>query len=150
MLQHWTDREEIALYQAKTVHDLRHIAIAVLERMAGEISMVCGPISTGGKGSKKENLKIFEKTVEVAVRKGYKVFNQLIFEEPMERMRPKNRYHYEVLDYFYRPIFASGHISNGLFISGWEKSFGSVKEYSYTKEFDVKVILLEPDFHLLR
>lgn len=128
-----TEADYSALRTVGNFPDLAVIAIGVLGRMknAGhQIVQICGPYSTGGLGTKELNAKRFDEAREAAEARGYAVFNQIPFEDAIQRIvatynLPAGEYCYDILHVFYRTIFESTHITKFLFIPGWESSTGA-------------------------
>ena len=58
-LKYWKFHNMLELKSAGNYSDLREIALDVLQRMPQPVGEVCGPISSGGKGSIEENMKYF-------------------------------------------------------------------------------------------
>lgn len=122
-----------SIKEAQNYQELLEVGMDVLENMRSEnslapIAMVCGPISTGGKGSRKENLRIFEMAIQRLSAGGLIVFSQMPFEKDMERIYksdPKLQ-GLRLLELFYRPIFQSGIIKLLCFMDGWEESVGAM------------------------
>ena len=134
---------------AANYQELLEVALDVLESMRSEnplapIAMLCGPISTGGKGSRQENLEVFELAIERASAGGLLVFSQMPFEENMDRIYksdPKLQ-GLMLLERFYRPIFKSGIIKLLCFIDGWEESVGAQWEYNTAVMLNIPRIYL--------
>ncbi len=110
------------------------IALAELRKFADGADMVCGPISTGGRGSIEANIQVFNATIAALQSEGRPVFNQVPYEEQILRLRtawqnssPENagKYCMPLLNDFYLPIFKSGHFKQGWFIPGWTSSYGA-------------------------
>ena len=144
MKRYWSRRDEINLKKAETFEDLRNIALNVLKRMPNPISMVAGPITSGGRGSIRKNIQEFKRNIRELGSRGIIVFNQMIFEEPMHRIM-KTDYYKEgnhLLETFYLPIFESGLIKNIYFISGWETSFGANWEHNQALRLGINIIYL--------
>ncbi|MBU6415368.1 DUF4406 domain-containing protein [Patescibacteria group bacterium] len=147
--RHFTKRDKSDLRKAKTFEDLAVIALRVLKRMhqterkrahPRNIGMVSGPISTGGLGSPDANIKAMRKTIRKLEQKGYCVFNQLPFEDPMWKIIKTPYYQGELhlLTKFYRPIFKSGFITIIHVMLNWNTSFGATWEHKETKRFRIK------------
>ena len=73
---------------AKSYRELLIVAIDVLDVMRDQkpwkhIAMVCGPITTGGRGSRDENLKVFSRAIAKLSADGLLVFSQMPFEDSM-------------------------------------------------------------------
>ncbi|MDO8590941.1 MAG: hypothetical protein Q7R65_03105, partial [bacterium] len=67
---YWTLEDFENLKRAETMAELLNIALVILDRMPKPISLVSGPISTGGLGSTSENLKVFAEAIEALAKTG--------------------------------------------------------------------------------
>lgn len=128
------------------------VALDVLEKMPTNLGQVCGPITSGGKGSLEENLRIFEKTILRLSLQGISIFNQLPFETTLERIwkvdkRDLKIKNLDLLEGFYLPIFESGFIKDLYFIYGWNSSFGTTWEHKEAKKIGLNIIYLPENFH---
>lgn len=141
---YWTPFNIFDLMESDTFEALFSVAHSILLRMPQPVAMVCGPISSGGKGSKEENLKIFKKTIKELSDKKIMIFSQMPFEEPMWRIQKTAYYKggYHTLEGFYLPIFESGLIKRFYFIRGWEGSFGAKWEYAQAKRLGIEIVYL--------
>jgi hypothetical protein len=93
-----------------------------------EIVQICGPMSTGGCGDFQRNMARFNAAIEVALRHGVAVFNQVLFQKEVIRIcnwKVGSPYPMELLETFYGRIFLSGFLTKGLFLPDWDTSFGS-------------------------
>ncbi|MBI5732745.1 DUF4406 domain-containing protein [Candidatus Jorgensenbacteria bacterium] len=129
---------------AKTFSGLSIVAMRIIKRMPQPVAMVSGPLSTGGLGSFKENLIVFEEAVQKLSGQGLYVFNQLPFEEHMWRIAqaPAYRGADELLEEFYLPIFESGLVKSIYFIKGWETSYGASWEHRHAERLNIECIYL--------
>lgn len=96
--------------------------------------MVFGPITTGGRGSPELNLYAFEASIKRLLAEGREIFNQIPYEPKLFQLSsiwrescPANRdaYCWPLLKEVYLPLFQSGFIVRGWFLSGWESSQGA-------------------------
>jgi len=134
---------------AKTYIELLEIALRIIESIEAEnpgipMAMVCGPISTGGKGSRNENLKIFERAIDRLAGGGLLIFSQMPFESDMERIYKSDPrlQGLRLLDEFYAPIFRTGLVSMLCFLPGWEKSIGANWEHQQATILNIPRIYL--------
>lgn len=141
---YWTPFDFFDLRNSTTFEALFVVAYSVLLRMPQPISMVCGPISSGGLGSKEKNLEVFRKTIKTLSDKGIIVFSQMPFEEPMWKIQktPYYRGGCHTLEGFYLPIFESGFIKRLYFIRGWESSLGATWEHAQAKRLGIEIVYL--------
>jgi len=142
--RYWTPFNIFDLTQAKTFEDLLSTAQSVLLRMPQPVSMVCGPITSGGRGSREENIKVFKKTIEELSNKNITIFSQMPFEGPMWRIQKTDYYkgNYHILEAFYLPIFESGLVKRFYFIPGWRLSFGAAWEHRQAKRLGIEIAYL--------
>ena len=143
MNNHWKKKHFKKLEKIEDFKGMLDIAFDILENTPKPIAQVCGPISTGGKGSIEENLKMFPKAAEWLARKGHNIFFQAPFEAPIQRLKLKySGYPYALLDEFYRPIFESKLINTFGFLPDWRSSVGSKWEHKQAKRLGINIIYL--------
>lgn len=144
--QFWTKEDWENLEKIESVKDLYFIAMGVINRMPRPIVQVCGPIATGGLGSIEANLDVFNETIKKLQKDGINVFDQMPFEEPMQKLKTKlsskGKYMNSILTDFYYPIFESGLVSTFYFMPGWQTSFGAKCEHEKAKELGIKIVYL--------
>ncbi|MCL5017470.1 MAG: DUF4406 domain-containing protein [Patescibacteria group bacterium] len=142
--RYWTPFDIFDLRRARSFESLFKVAHSVLLRMPQPVSMVCGPITSGGRGGRVENIKIFKKTIDELSAKNIEVFSQMPFERPIWKIQRISYCEggYNVLDSFYLPIFESGLIKAFYFIRGWESSFGAKWEHGQAKRLKIKIVYL--------
>ncbi|MFA6445654.1 MAG: hypothetical protein WCW14_00175 [Candidatus Paceibacterota bacterium] len=129
----WKRPEMDRLERAHSFHDLANIAIQfILPRMAitqKEVIQLCGPISTGGLGTKEANIKRFKTAIRIAKRKNLLVFDQMPFERAIAKLSAQHaargEYCDEILTVFYAGVFSSKMISKALFSPDWHTSKGA-------------------------
>jgi len=153
--EYYTRRVLKQIASANDYEDLSLIGRGVLMTMSHEhpfwpIAMVCGPISTGGKGSRKENLKVFSRAIDRISVDGLLVFSQMPFENDMERIFKSSPelQGTRLLEEFYLPIFKSGLIKLLCFLPGWENSIGATWEYEQAKTLSIPRIYLSDKYIL--
>ncbi|HUZ92667.1 MAG TPA: DUF4406 domain-containing protein [Candidatus Paceibacterota bacterium] len=124
------ERERIAC--VTTFEELGETAFLVLMRMVQPVCMVCGPISTGGRGSIEENLTQFEIAISMLAARGFHVFSQMPFERPMHRIKntPYYRDGLQLLEAFYLPIFEARLVRHLYFLPDWKTSEGARWEHA--------------------
>jgi hypothetical protein len=135
----------ISIVKAETFEELRDIALAITARMVQPVSMVCGPITSGGK-SKEDNIRIFCETIAELDGKGVSVFSQMPFESAMWRIVATPYYEggNHLLETFYLPLFGLGRIKKLYFIPGWSASVGASWEHEQAGRFNIEIYYL-PD-----
>lgn len=149
---HWTEEDMSILQTADSFQEAADVAVAVLARMKTTdrpIVQICGPMSTGGRGNLQENLALFQKAIEVATEKGLLVFNQIPFQEVIDRIDTVSKtgeYCHDILEVFYRRVFESGYIDKALFLPGWEGSFGATWERNLVVKLGISIEDYPPEW----
>jgi len=144
-----TTREKRLLQCAEEISDVTEIAKAVLRRMKSErrekrlqseIIMICGPMANGGLGLE-ANLERFRLAIKRAKKEGFLVFDQLPFQEVLNRTCPqkKNGNNVLILGGFYRPLFESRFFERAFFLPEWQTSFGARWEKSLLQQLRIPV-----------
>ncbi|MCR4311476.1 MAG: DUF4406 domain-containing protein [Candidatus Taylorbacteria bacterium] len=141
----WTKDDFEKVNRATTMPELLAIALDILGRMPDPVSLVTGPITTGGKGSVSENMEVFKVYISKLQKEGRTVFNQLPFEHAFSELAKKSalEYYTPILDDFFLPLFKSGKISEMCFIPGWESSTGARWESGVADELGIKKAFLQ-------
>ena len=128
----WSLKSFIALEDAKSFSHLVPIAVGILECFEEPVTIVSGPISTGGLGTREHNMAVFRAVIQRLQSQNRSVFDQTPFENVLFRIsrewfsqNPMETYCMPILEDFYEPIFSSGLISRIAFIRGWQSSFGA-------------------------
>lgn len=144
MRKYWTAEDWRSLQEAQTYGDLLKIAFVVAKRMPQPLGQVCGPISTGGRGSIAENMRAINESIEKLNNDGIHIFDQIPFEDPMRRIRTSlvNRYPAQLLEEFYLALFESGLIKTLYFLPGWKSSMGATWEHEQAKRLGINIIYL--------
>lgn len=120
--------------EADTFEALAEVAIKNLCGRKG-LSIVCGPITTGGTGNQTHNFEVFNATIRGLERRGKQLFNQVPYEFGLRRLAYKweaegnSGYCMPILTVFYSRVFESGAVTEGWFIPGWKSSFGARWEH---------------------
>lgn len=145
MHEHWTNTEVEALKRASTFEQTADIAIVILASMRAldqPVVQICGPMSTGGLGNLNRNLAYFQRAIDVASEKGLTVFNQIPFQQAIDRIdqvSKNGQYCMDILEVFYRRVFESGHISKTLFLPDWQSSIGATWERNLVAELGIPI-----------
>ena len=140
---YWTADDTLAVKKVKTFQDLLEIALGILKKMPQPIQQICGPISTGGRGSMKENMFRFKNAIDVLNENGWNVFDQLPFQEGMmivSHHLEDGKYDTDILDIFYKGIFESGYVKKAVFLPEWQSSIGAKWEREIVTKLDLEVI----------
>ena len=151
----WTKKDRAKLAKVRSFGDLCQVALDVIRRNPlGKVHMVSGPITTGGTGTLKGNLAVFQATIEALAQNGYNVFSQIPFEEQLVLLHnewrlqnsDKKGYCMPILYDFYEPIFTSGLVEAMHFIPDWRSSFGAKWEHEITRSLGIKHFYLPEDW----
>ena len=144
--QYWIKEDWENLEKVESTGDLYVIAQNIISKMPKPFVQVCGPIATGGLGSIEANLNTFNETIKKLQNEGIVIFDQMPFEEPMQKLKArlysKGEYMNSILTDFYYPIFESGQVSAFYFMPGWQTSFGAKCEHEKVKELGIKIVYL--------
>lgn len=145
MEKYFTRDDLRAIEEAKNFKDLSIVAFKVIKRMPPPVVQVCGPMTTGGKGTIEENFGVFRKSIRMLVERGENVFNQMLFQDSIQRMKAEDWYKdgNQILDEFYLPIFESGFIKTLYFIKGWDQSFGASWEHEQALRLGIKIVYFD-------
>lgn len=115
---------------AQSFEELADIAINNLPQ--GEsLSVVCGPLSTGGTKNHAYNIDIFIATISGLRESGLLMFDQTPYEYGLYRLACEwekagnTGYCFPILDVFYAKVFETRRITKGHFLPGWESSTGA-------------------------
>jgi hypothetical protein len=152
MNPYFTEAVEEKASQIWTFEGLGRLNLQLMREMSetergAEISMVSGPISTGGVGHVEGNLEIFQRTIDVLQDMGIAVYDQLPFIPHLRRIRDATGLgENALLDGFYLPIFKSGLLKHLNFIRGWSGSFGSGWEYWRAGKHNIASTFLPENF----
>jgi hypothetical protein len=149
-LKFYTQHDFDEIIRAQTIDHLHHVAERVLARAwaaspDGGVGIACGPISTGGLGSRAANLCEFEKYITALARQGHVIFSQMPFEDAMARVCTPEEYlrdPHHLLEGFYLPLFESGMIGDMYFIPGWEASTGARWEHEQALRLRIRITYL--------
>ena len=149
MIKYYSNEDLRKIKEATNYKQLRYIAMGILDKMCNEyplrpIAMICGPISANDNRSRKENLEIFSRAIDRISAGGLLVFNQMPFENDMERIYKSDPalQGIRLLEEFYSLIFFSGFIRLMCFLPGWEKSVGATWEHKQAKRLNIPFIYL--------
>lgn len=142
MKQFWTASEREAIKNIQSLEEAVKIACTVLDRMhqtGKPIVQICGPMTTGGAGSFRLNMRRFRKAITKAHEKSnYLVFDQMIFTQAFvhlfNRRGETKEYWIDLIDHFYGEIFRSGYFKGTLWLRDWESSTGARREHEIAQE----------------
>jgi len=148
-LSYFTKDDHSEIAAACTYEALRDIALRILHRMPPGVSMVCGPISTGGLGSIEKNLIRFGRAIELLAGCNVNVFTQIPFEDALKRTRGDGlpyKNGLALLETFYYPIFSSGRVARLCFLPDWQSSFGTQWEHGCAEELNLTRAYFQENF----
>ena len=140
--KYFRDEDWQDINEAESIKDLFNIASRIMDRVPEPRVQVCGPISTGGKGSVDANLEVFSNKIKELQKDGFNVFDQMPFEWPMQGIKfnlPAGVYPESILNDFYLPIFESGLISEFYFMPNWKTSRGANWEHGEAQRLGIKI-----------
>lgn len=142
----WSPRAFEAVRKAESFGELVPIAISVLECFEEPVTIVSGPISTGGFGSNRDlNIRAFMNAIRYLQAQRRSVFDQTPFESALGRLARQwaktggQGYCMPILNDFYAPMFRSRLIATVAFMKGWESSFGAQWEHREVNELGLRV-----------
>lgn len=128
-------QSEIArIGESGTFTKLANVAIRELCK-SGASQIVCGPITSGGFGSKDKNLQAFIQTIDALTGMDFPIFNQVLYEPALWQLTDTAQKAgadfsemHPILEDFYRPLFMTRRFKAAWFIPGWESSKGATWE----------------------
>jgi hypothetical protein len=113
-------------------------AIERLKNLPQPVVRLSGPLTSSAYGYE-DNLRRFLAGQEILRQKGYTVFDYFEGHDDEEVIKSLELPWAEVMEYYHRPIMATGLIKKAFFLPRWEKSNGATAEYEYAKEFGVVI-----------
>ncbi|MDO8496351.1 MAG: hypothetical protein Q7S43_02765 [bacterium] len=154
MREYYTHERMLAIKESQDYKDLVLVAWDILEDINDDfaprpIAMLSGPISTGGKGSRTENLLVFSRAIQRVSAGGLIVFDQMPFEDDISRIFKSDPRQEEMclLEEFYLPIFETRFISLMCFLPSWESSFGARWEHEQAETIGIPRIYLADSYN---
>lgn len=145
-MSHLSNGEKKLIESSISFGELAKIALGLITKLPQPLAQVSGPISTGGKGDVKENLKEFDDLIKLLKSNNINVFDQVPFENTIGKIKDvwhkegNDGYCMPILEDFYRPIIKSGHIKYFFFLPDWETSYGAKWERKECKQHNVRII----------
>ena len=106
--------------------------------MPQPVVRLSGPLTSGAYGYD-ENLKRFLKGQDILREKGYTVFDYFEGHNDEEVIQSLALPWAEIMEYYHRPIMATGLIKEAFSMPLWEKSNGATSEYKYAQEYGLKI-----------
>lgn len=151
---HLTAEEREALEAASSYEEAAMVAIDHLRRLCieyGPLVQICGPISTGGLGSRERNLKRLSRYVDACHKmQEFPIFNQLHFEGIVKRFSPEHgpqSYDPRILPNFYEPVLRQGFITRLYFLPDWKTSEGAKYERWLGERFKIEIQEYPEEWH---
>ena len=146
---YWTQDDLELLERVSSYREMRDIAFRVLQRIPRPTTQVCGPISTGGAGSIEKNVARLGKAIDHLHKNGHNIFNQLPFEDSMQRVRriEGGSYSVTLLEEFYLPIFESTFIQTLYFLPDWQSSRGATWEHDQAERLGLQIVYSEIEWN---
>lgn len=142
-----TPEETRRLQNAETLVELRVIGEVVLRRMPGPVTLVCGPMSSGG-GRLQDNYARIGNAITI-LRKTHSriVFSQLPFQHGIRNFTRSPRYRgpEQIIDDLYLHLFEKRLIHTLAFLTRWDRSFGSTLEHQHGTRIGLTIEYLPPD-----
>lgn len=148
--QHWTQEELDSLHSLTSYAEAKELGMRRLKRLPQPVAQICGPLTTGGRGSFEKNIQMMHEGIQVLVAMGKIVFDQRPFEIPLAkilRARKSAEYDYGLLNEFYLPLFETGLVKEFHFLPGWESSTGSRWEHEQAIRLNIAIFYMPA--HLL-
>lgn len=156
MQRYYSDGHKAAIEAARTYADLASAGIAVLQHMHGlyaaegrQIVQICGPMSTGGRGSLEENMLVFAHAIRLLddshyfLSPGEVPFDQIPCQDAIKRIaqyKPGDTaYDQRILTDFYEPLFGARIVKACYFLPGWETSHGARWERDIVPVYGIAV-----------
>ena len=134
-----------AVRESQSFQQLAQVALERLKRRDKKVSIVCGPITTGGTGTRQDNLEVFRAVIRALKSQKIELFNQMPYESGLKRLAQAWQrnggvgYCTQILDEFFLPLFESGYIERAFFTHGWWTSTGAKWEHDVCLRMELKV-----------
>ena len=143
--QHWTQEEMDRLHRFVSYSQASEFAMEKLKRLPQPVVQVCGPLTTGGRGSFQANVQMMHQGICLLVTQGKVIFDQRPFEVPMFKVlqsRKNSGYDHSLLEEFYLPLFESGLIKEFHFLPGWQSSTGAKWEHKQACKLKIDIFYI--------
>lgn len=140
---------------ADSFSELLAHAMPSLTSMGEAVGIVCGPISTGGRGTIEENLRAFGKIIDALQEHGLTIFDQRPYEDAIFALRTRwlnedptrqDAYCMPILDEFYHPLYTEGPVTLGWFMPDWQSSRGARWEHDLLLRKGADIRYLDPEW----
>lgn len=135
--------------ELESLEKIHAIFDRIIARGNGPWHLVCGPITTGGLGSRNLNLDIFHQHIVAETKKGFQVFNQMPFERKLLQISSAYPEQFTdtsnpILDIIYLPQIKARKFERVKMIPGWETSKGATQEHDQSILSNINVEFLAP------
>jgi hypothetical protein len=145
--QNWTQSEFDELHHIGSFAESLNLAKRIIDRIGRPLVQVCGPLSSGGRGSFEANVEVLCRAIRIVAERNL-VFDQRPFQIPFLKLREiaMSRGHddrMDLLEAFYLPLFKSGKIVQLYFVPAWYTSIGTRWEWEQGKLLNIRRIVLE-------
>lgn len=118
-------------------------AVERLQTLPQPVVRACGPLTSGGFGYE-ENLRRFRIAEEKLKAEGKVVFDFFDGHDDEEVIKEAGIDWPTVMEYYHKPILASGLIQTAYFMPRWQESNGATWEHNYIKQHtSMKIFELE-------
>lgn len=142
------DNDHASIACAQSFHELLTIGIDLAKRLPPPAIQLSGPMTTGGLGTLESNVEFMRTATQSLIDQGHAVFDILVFHDTIMRLlekRADQTYPFNLLEVFFRGMFASGHIHAVYFLPGWESSVGSRWERECVIELGLAIVDLKEE-----
>ncbi len=151
---HWTIEdfnliEDLNFTRDCAIDSAYKIMQDVMSRESRPVAMVSGPISTGGKGTREENLELFHQViVELSLDDNFAVLNTMPFQNFFWKYRTQHEHAIvagkNIIERFYFPLMKKVPIKKFVQIPGWETSTGALVEFHEAKKLHIETVPYVP------
>jgi hypothetical protein len=125
-----------------SVDELVAVTLQELQKNGPHVR-VCGPFTTGGKGSVDLNKKEFADAVSFFQESALPVWDNIPFEDQALRLQQEGKLSkkdpYDLLKRCFLPLFESGAFTTVYFLPGWESSRGASWEHEQAKQLGINI-----------
>jgi hypothetical protein len=147
----WRPEDVEALAASRDFAHIGEIMLGVVSRFEEPVTMLSGPMTTGGYGSVELNLAAYRRAIAYMRDRGHDVFDQLLGEEALKRhwvvwSQKNSDYCWQLLHDIYEPIFRAGRIHRIAFMPDWQSSRGAAWEHGMAEELGIERFYLPPDW----
>jgi hypothetical protein len=118
--------------------DLAKGAVERLKQLPPPVVRLSGPLTSSAYGYD-DNLKRFLAGQDILREKGYTVFDYFEGHNDEDVIKELDLPWVEVMEYYHRPIVATGLIKGVFFLPLWDKSNGARAEHDYAQEYGLEI-----------